>query len=208
MRMRPRTRQGRDARALMLGLVAVTALAASFSTACTKDEPAAAHVTARDLPALVPDADDVRALLGVEALDSRENEALTQALEGLDARDQDALDTYGHGYTSGDPNTAEPWSAAGVLLALAPTADDAARIVDELTAGPDWSDAEFPGPGDGRARRASVSPDDGFAGELLVLRSGALVVHITAIGSPDEPRGETADGIARDVFSRIAELDA
>jgi hypothetical protein len=191
----------------MLRLVAVTALAVSFTAACTNDEPAATHVTAQDLPALVPDADDVRALLGVEALESRENEALTQALEGLDARDHDALDTYGHGYTSGDPNSADPWSAAGVLLALAPTADDAARILDELTAGPDWSDAQFPGPGDGQARRASVSPDDGFAGELLVLRAGPLLVHITVIGSPDEPRGETVDGIAREVLARIAALD-
>ncbi|MDA1061351.1 MAG: hypothetical protein O2895_00295 [Chloroflexi bacterium] len=163
-------------------------------------------MTAAQLPQLLPAADEVSAAIGVASLEAGENEALTQAFEGIDL--PAGLEWYAYSYSAGDSNADADWSAVGVLLVLVPTESDAVRLLDDLTVGDPtadrgWSEAEIGGAA--AARVQQIGPNDSFTGDVLVARSGTLLIDLFIIGAADVARAGAAQSLVEGVVKRAAQ---
>ena len=83
---------------------------------------------------------------------------------------------------------------------------DAVQLFQDLTASAEWSELDVDGAGN--AREAHISPTDGFAGDRVVTRLGALLIDVTAIGSADVSRAGAVESLAvsvLDVAARVRE---
>jgi len=163
-------------------------------------------VTAAQLPQLLPAADEVSAAIDVASLGVGENEALTQAFEGIDL--PAGLEWYAYSYSAGDSNADADWSAVGVLLVLVPTESDGVRLLDDLTvddptADRGWSEAEIGGAA--AARVQQIGPNDGFTGDVLIARSGTLLIDLFIIGSADVAQAGAARRLVEGVLERAAQ---
>ena len=189
---------------LWFGLALVTtALLTGCSGDSAQDAPPALALTAEQRPALVPAADTVSTALDVASVDSRANEAVSQALEGVEL--PAGLEWYGHGFVTGAPNSGSDWSAVSVLLILASSASDAERLLDDLTSAGSWPDADIDDTS--AARTQHFGPIDGFTGDRVIARSGSFLIDLTAFGSADVTRAATAQELVTGILERAAQAN-
>ena len=186
---------GSLARWLAGTFVALAVLLGGCSNEAPEDPPA---LTAEQLPSLVPSSEDVAEALGVAEVDTRESDGLTQAFEGLDL--PEGLESYGYAYTSGDPNSDDDWSAAGLSLVLASSQSEAERLLGELTAAPGWEQTDVEGSETARVQHFGLT--DGFTGDRIVAVSGTLLISIDAIGATDRSRADAARSLLEAVLER------